>query len=103
MTDEAAIDLVSLSPVDQKPINGSSPPPEKIKCLLAFGVTVLGTGFASAMIVLNNDRVPMTQPPLPDFLFDLFPRTEFAFQLAECIMLCLIITMLVIILLHHHK
>ena len=105
MTDEVIVDLISLSPTEGKPNNGavSSPPPEKIKCLLAMAITVFGTSFASSMIVLNNDRVPINQPPLPDIILDVSPSSPFAFQLAECIVFMLLIAMFSIIALHHHK
>ena len=101
MTDEIVLELGSVSPPELK-VNGS-PPPEKLKCLLAFCVTVFGTSFASAMIVLNNDRVPMSEAPLPDLIFDVFPRTPYAFQLAECILLFMLFVMLCITFLHHHR
>lgn len=103
MTDETVIDLITLSPVEIKPSSLPPPPPEKIKCLIAFGVTLFGTTFASALIVLNNDRVPYNEPPLPDIFFDFFPRTPLAFKLAECILLHLLFVMFCIALLHQHR
>lgn len=103
MTDDTVIDLITLSPTEIKPSSLPPPPAEKLKCFLALGLTLFGTTFASALIILNNDRVPINEPPLPDIFFDFFPRVPFAFKLAECILLHLLLVMLTIAFLHQHR
>jgi len=107
MTDEVTVDLICLSPTEPKssPNGGAaiSPPPEKIKCFLALGLSLLGTSLASSLIVLNNDRVPRDQPPLPDIVLEFSPSSPYAFQLAEFIVFTLIVTMAIVGLLHQHR
>ncbi|XP_038060535.1 phosphatidylcholine:ceramide cholinephosphotransferase 1-like [Patiria miniata] len=105
----SAIEKIAIEIAEAQANHPPSPPPvfqpEPFKTVLAIVYCMLVSFMSAFTMTYTHDRTPdlASNPPLPDVVFDLVPRMEWAFLACEIGMMLLMAANVVNITFHKHR